>query len=83
MHTLLGEECCFYVNESGHIKQELKVIKDNVNLLNDIGHTAGFLDHFDLFGWLPIGLGAILRSRFQALLMIIIPVCSIFATFKL
>lgn len=59
--ALLGEECSFYVNESGHVKQELKVIKDNINLLKDIGHNAGLLDHFDIFGWLPFRLGAILR----------------------
>ena len=78
--ALLGEEGCFYISEPDHIKQEPEVIKDNRNLLNDIRHTTGFLDHFDLFGRLFSGLGAILRSGFQGLLMIIVLICSIFAT---
>lgn len=47
--ALLGEKCCFYINWSGEVTLELKFIKDNMNVLAEIGHQPGLGDYFDLF----------------------------------
>lgn len=47
----LLEECCFYVNQSGKITQELKTIKHNVNIAEE-RHRPRLGHHFSLFSWL-------------------------------
>ena len=63
--TLLGEECCFYVNKSGKITQELKITKDNIKLLAEVGQAPRTWDIFNLFSignW-----GKWLRGAFQSI----------------
>lgn len=71
-YALLGGECCFYVNKSGKVTQELKIIKDNITLLVEIGHTPGLGNYFDLFSWFPAGIGSELRMVLQTGLLLLI-----------
>lgn len=47
--TLLGEECYFYVNKSWKITQELKITKDSIKLLAEVGQPPRTWDIFNLF----------------------------------
>lgn len=59
----LLEECYFYVTQSSKITQELKTIKDIINLLAEVEHMPGLGDYFHLFSWLSSGIGSWLRRR--------------------
>lgn len=66
--TLLGEECCLYVSKSGKITEELKIMKDNIKLLAEIGQAPGTWDifyPFNISNW-----GNWLRGVLQSIVII-------------
>ncbi|TEA25755.1 hypothetical protein DBR06_SOUSAS1210036, partial [Sousa chinensis] len=39
--VLLNETCCFYINTSGHIDEDLQILKKNIKLIEDLKERAG------------------------------------------
>ena len=39
--ALLNETGCFYINTSGHIEEDLQILKKNIKLIEDLKERAG------------------------------------------
>ena len=39
--ALLNETCCFYINTSGQVEENLQVLKRNIKLIEDLKERAG------------------------------------------
>ncbi|TEA39230.1 hypothetical protein DBR06_SOUSAS7610062, partial [Sousa chinensis] len=39
--ALLNETCCFYINTSAHIEEDVQILKKNIKLIEDLKERAG------------------------------------------
>lgn len=84
--AIANTSCYTWINTTNQVELETtKLFKPAKSLKGCSDFTAGWLNFkfSNIFGWLPAGLGAILRSSLQLVLPVIILVCPLFVIFKL